>query len=234
MLPFGAVNTKNRFEFLGVDTCHRPISLKEIIVQARLAGAGLVGQRVKREMEFDVAVEVKAKIAQSTGKKAIFRQVIGILVLLRKNTKLLWTGEADPLSPPTAKSFDTPSEQISLTSDAPRDWVMVCNDINPIHISSLAAKLFGFSGKIAHGNHVVVLMVSKLGGELSKQEMGKLIWDSQTPCFVEVAFKCPMVLPIFPKTKFAVESASGVQNSRFFEAVGKDDKTHVEGSWGVL
>lgn len=36
-----------------------------------------------------------------------------------------------------------------------REYASLCNDYNPIHISSIAAKAFGFKSTIAHGMWVV-------------------------------------------------------------------------------
>ena len=232
ILPFGAVNTKNRFEFLDPDACRRALQLEGADVQARLGSEDLVGRRVKRGMEFDVVIEVKANITGSKSHRVIFRQIISILVFLPKNTKPIWTGEAGSATTPIIKSFNEPEQVIDLTSDAPKAWSKVCNDINPIHMSSLAARLFGFPGKIAHGNHVVAIVIERLSGCDSKDEMHNLIWDSQTPSFVEVAFKRPMVLPVSLNTKFEV--AGGGRSSNCFEVVGNDGKTHIEGCWGVL
>jgi hypothetical protein len=60
------------------------------------------------------------------------------------------------------KSFNEPEQIIDFPSDAPKAWSKGCNDINPIHMTSLAARLFGFPGKIAHGNHVVAIVTEQL------------------------------------------------------------------------
>jgi hypothetical protein len=93
VLPFGAVNTKNHFEFLEPDACRRALQLKGAGVQAWLRSRDLVGRRVKRGLEYAV-VEVKANITGSKSDRVIFRQIITILVFLPKNTKPIRTGEA--------------------------------------------------------------------------------------------------------------------------------------------
>lgn len=66
----------------------------------------------------------------------------------------------------------------------------------------------------------------------SKDEIHNLIWVSQTPSFVEIAFKRPMILPISLKTKFEVARGGG--SSNYFEVVGNGGKRHIEVCWGVL
>lgn len=233
VLPFGAVNSKNRFEFLDAVACRCAASLREAAVQARSGGKELIGRRVKRGMEFDVIVEVKAKPHGSSESKVIFRQVIGILVFLPKSTKPVWNDDMRNPATTVSKSLNTPEHLVELTFDAPKKWAAVCNDINPIHMFSLAAKLFGFPGKIAHGNHVVAIVIEKLQGSPSSEEVGQLVWESKRPSFVEVTFKRPMVLPISLKMKFELASGSGGRSSSCFEVV-RSDKTYIEGTWDVL
>lgn len=49
--------------------------------------------------------------------------------------------------------------KLSIPRNAPMRWAASTRDYNPIHISSIAAKLFGFKSAIAHGNHVAALLV---------------------------------------------------------------------------
>lgn len=44
---------------------------------------------------------------------------------------------------------------VAIGPNEPSNWAAISKDYNPIHISSVAARGFGFPGKIAHGNHVV-------------------------------------------------------------------------------
>jgi acyl dehydratase len=227
VLPFGAVNTKNRFEFLDPIHCRRANLLKDASVRALVGGDRLKGRRVKRGMEFDVVIEVQTKVNDSSEIKLIFRQIIGILVFLPKSTKPQWTGEID-VSSQLVPDFSTLVQQIDLTSSSPKLWASVCKDINPIHVSSLAAKIFGFPGKIAHGNHAVAILAEKLRNIKPGLSISQLIWESSKPCFVEVAFKRPMVLPISLEVKFQ----QGVDARRL--KVARNDKVHIEGSWGMI
>ena len=48
---------------------------------------------------------------------------------------------------------------VTIPGNAPLRWAAITRDYNLIHVSSLAAKLFGFRSAIAHGNHVAALLV---------------------------------------------------------------------------
>lgn len=56
VLPFGSVNTKNRFEFVNPIACRNVTTLKHASVFACLGGPKLLARRVKRGIEFDIIV----------------------------------------------------------------------------------------------------------------------------------------------------------------------------------
>ena len=47
-------------------------------------------------------------------------------------------------------------EVLQIEADA------LCKDYNPIHVSAIAAKLFGFPGKFAHRNQVAASMIKSI------------------------------------------------------------------------
>jgi acyl dehydratase len=233
VLPFGAVNTKNRFEFLDPAACRAVTCLKDAIVTGHLGGDSLVGRRVKRGMEFEIVIEVEGKMDKPPARRVIFRQVIGIMVFLPKSTKPAWESKQDiadtrnPMRIPEA-----PPQQIELSSNAPMKWAAVCKDLNPIHMSSLAAKLFGFPGKIAHGNHVVAHVVEKQRNvDPVKYPARGLFWQLEKPWFLSVEFKRPMVLPLALDIKFAVECDEANQSKFEFEVM-RGEKVHITGAYG--
>ncbi len=73
----------------------------------------------------------------------------------------------DPASPEEDSFIKLPAEQENATnflipSGIGRKYARVCKDYNPIHISSLLAKLFGFKRSIAHGMWVSAAALAKL------------------------------------------------------------------------
>ena len=70
-----------------------------------------------------------------------------------------------------------------IPGDAGRRYATVSGDVNPIHLSGLTAKAFGFKRAIAHGMWMKARVLAALSGRLP---------DAFT---VEVAFRKPVFLP---------------------------------------
>jgi acyl dehydratase len=70
-----------------------------------------------------------------------------------------------------------------IPGDAGRRYAKVSGDVNPIHLSGVAAKAFGFKRAIAHGMWVKARVLGTLSGRLP---------DALT---VDVAFRKPLFLP---------------------------------------
>lgn len=229
IFPFGAVNTKNRFEFLDPLACSAVTSLKDASVTARFGGDDLPGTRVKRGMDFDIIVEVDALMINfgRAERKVIFRQTIGILVALPKCAKPAWNGETVDSSKESAGKGDDLKviDILHLPSTAPSKWATVCKDVNPIHMSSLAARLLGFPGKIAHGNHVAALVIEK-----QRRTEGSLFWQTEKPWFLEVNFRRPMVLPL----DLQIKTTDGNETREGKFEVVRGEKTYVTGECGEL
>ncbi|MFC7574387.1 MaoC family dehydratase [Klenkia terrae] len=70
-----------------------------------------------------------------------------------------------------------------VPDDAGRRYAKVSGDVNPIHLSGLTAKAFGFERAIAHGMWVKARALAALSGRLPSSFS------------VDVAFKKPLFLP---------------------------------------
>ncbi len=70
-----------------------------------------------------------------------------------------------------------------IPDDAGRRYAKVSGDVNPIHLSGLTAKAFGFKRAIAHGMWMKARVLAALSGRLP---------DAFT---VDVAFRKPVFLP---------------------------------------
>lgn len=207
--PLGAVNVRNRIEFHQHPLRHN----QKLRAHAYVGGSKDLGRVVRRGVEFDVYID----ITDSSSSQLVLRQTLTIL----SPCKTFATA---------AKSQDSSSEvkyetigEIYMPASAPSWWSSLCGDYNPIHVSSILAKLFGFPGKIAHGNHVVAkfLRLVSSQGSLAEIAQGKGWW-------IEMDFKRPMVLPI----RLAAEVDSG-QSQVPWRCV-RDDKPYVLGSIGQL
>ena len=70
-----------------------------------------------------------------------------------------------------------------IPDDAGRRYAKVSGDVNPIHLSGLTAKAFGFKRAIAHGMWVKARVLGALAGRLP---------DALS---VDVGFRKPLFLP---------------------------------------
>lgn len=77
----------------------------------------------------------------------------------------------------------TPTGRWSLPADAGRRYAAVSGDVNPIHMSALSAKAFGFPKAIAHGMYTASRAFTEARVDLSRP----LRWD--------VSFDAPVTLP---------------------------------------
>jgi acyl dehydratase len=107
----------------------------------------------------------------------------------RSTSTYLGRGAKAPDGAPEA-DIDVPVgdlERVAATwripDDAGRRYAKVSGDVNPIHLSGLTAKAFGFKRAIAHGMWVKARVLGALGGRLP---------DALT---VDVAFRKPLLLP---------------------------------------
>ncbi|KAM3554880.1 hypothetical protein MY1884_005893 [Beauveria asiatica] len=254
--PFGAVNTRNTFTFLDPEACRYPTQVLDltrgITVSASLGGPSNRGRRVRRGIEFEIYFEVAALRRGDTSPTVIFKQVGAVLAHLPRDTKPLYRdlspiaavagdddGEKEPGQEPAWMSAD--GEIVELGMRAPKKWAALCRDYNPIHMSSILARAFGFPGNIAHGNHALARAVELIARDpsrvmtpgpntadkavllLSRSDTGK-----ETPSALEVQFKRPMVLP----SRLGLEVAD--VKGGFALRVVKNEKEHLTAKWTKL
>lgn len=103
-------------------------------------------------------------------------------------------------------------------SDIGRRYAKVCGDYNPIHLSALSARLFGFPQAIAHGMWSKAMALAALRGHLPLSGYE-----------VDVAFHKPVRLP-----SEVVLEGSAVAPDGQFRLVGHGDLVHMTGSWHTL
>lgn len=224
--PLGAVNVRNRLELLRPDLC-KPEDLGRIDRAILSASYSKAVRRVKRGLEIDLFVSLNVPDGQGRLTTA-FRQVF---------TMLQFTA---PTSPGTSKSVEeNPAWQrlvqghFLMRHDDPSLWANVCKDYNPIHTSTIAARVFGFPGKLAHGNHVVAKAWVTLQEE-KKGPDGVAFSTTLEPLWLEVSFKRPTIMParldaLCGQTVSPNESHETIN----FQVVSKD-KVRLAGSVGKL
>jgi acyl dehydratase len=119
-------------------------------------------------------------------------QQLDLITEARVGDELVWTAvstylhRSEPTSPKPARTEVEPpptSALWRLPADLGRSYAAASGDRNPIHLSALSAKAFGFPRAIAHG---MWLKAHALAGISSR------LPDAYT---VDVGFKTPAILP---------------------------------------
>jgi len=144
--------------------------------------------------------------------------------VLERDGALAWSSESTyltvarrlPRSAPAAR--DEPAHQHALQVTVPaatgRRYGRVSGDLNPIHLSPLAARLFGFERPVAHGMWTLARVLAALEDRLPEGELA-----------VDVAFRKPLFLPagvVLHWSATALETAFAVRNAG-------GELTHAEG-----
>ncbi len=112
------------------------------------------------------------------------------------------------------------SEEIwPLGPNASIQYASVSSDYNPIHVSSLAAKLTGFPGIIMHGMYLIARAASEC-----QRVMGE---EGKPPVEISTKFQRPCVLP--QKVTFRVFNMKSSRKQLYFTVKGKNDKILLDG-----
>lgn len=138
--------------------------------------------------------------------------------------ELVWDGTSTYLATGVKMSGETPpavrleapdaapSQQWRLGADLGRQYADVSGDANPIHLTPLTARMFGFPRPIIHGMWTHARAVAALGGKLPEAYS------------VRVQFAKPIFLP--GRVGFASERDGGGWR---FAVANKDGKPHLVG-----
>lgn len=134
-------------------------------------------------------VDVVAELA--VGGDVVWR---GVSTYLAKGVRLPDADAPDAGERPTFVP-PTPTGQWRLGRDVGRRYATVSGDHNPIHMSALAARAFGFPGPIAHGMYTAARALADVG-------VGR--GDAYT---WEVEFASPVLLPSTVSVRVAPDDA---------------------------
>lgn len=178
-------------------TLHRPVSVEEKL-RISVRAANLAPHA--KGATFDMLGEIHV------GDELVWE---GVSNYLASGAKV--KGEPVPavrLAAPEA----APSQQWRLAPDLGRQYAAVSGDSNPIHLTPLTARLFGFPRPIIHGMWTHARAVAALGGKLP---------EAYT---VKVQFAKPIMLP----GKVGFSSVHDGDDWRF-AVVNKEGKPHLVG-----
>lgn len=142
----GAVHVENRIN------AYRPIALTDA-VNVKVRAENL------REHRKGLLVDFVSEVA--VGNETAWHQVATFLH--QQRTSL--SGEPKP-EPPKQPKLPPPNSILRISTGQIRRYAAVGGDRNPIHISSLGAKLFGFPTVIAHGMFSAAAVLANVEGQL--------------------------------------------------------------------
>lgn len=219
--PLGAVNVRNRFEVLKPRRC-RDLWTGECRVATAKASLGEDVRTRKRGLEFNLIIEISVGHGSGgkDGQEMVFRQVFTVLQLQKHRYPVEAPKEAEVML-----NDDTKKLPFRLGKKDPGFWAALCKDYNPIHISGIAAKLFGLPGRIAHGNCVVAKALAVQDSQEQSRPAGEVADQSM---FMEVEFKRPITVPA--KVEAVMQRDGGKSAFR----VMRNEKVHIEGQTGSL
>jgi len=173
----GALHLKNRI------VQHRPIGCDEVMdINMKLGGFRLLD----KGMEFDFFTEV-TEVAQGSEPGALlWRETSTYFVRGKFGFDNISAGE---------KSFELINleetellQKWHIPNDRGRAYASISGDYNPIHMSGLAAKAFGFKRDIAHGFGVMAQAIDRANALPDPASQG------DNPVQLDVIFKGPIFL----------------------------------------
>ncbi|WP_312937090.1 MaoC/PaaZ C-terminal domain-containing protein [Pseudomonas sp.] len=150
----------------------------------------------------------------------------GLGLLWRETSRMLVRGLTLETSTPAASDTadrPAPTGLVQATRwyadrDIGRRYAKVAGDYNPIHLSALSARLFGFPSAIAHGMWSKAMALAALQGHLPKAGYR-----------FEVEFHKPVRLPAE-----VVLSATEAGPAGELRLHGQEQRLHMSGRWAAL
>ncbi|WP_019856178.1 MaoC/PaaZ C-terminal domain-containing protein [Actinopolyspora mortivallis] len=185
-------------------TRHEPLSVTDQLTQrVRLSGL----RAHPKGTQFDVVTET----------------VVDGRTVWTETSTYLRRGAGDPRAPGTSELAEPestePSARWKLPGDLGRRYATVSGDRNPIHLSAVTAKAFGFPRAIAHGMWSAARCLAAFAGRLPRS------------CAVDVEFAKPVLLP--SRVEFT-EEAGEQPGRRRFALRSSSGKAHLRGSLRTL
>lgn len=200
----GLVHVRNRIEQ------QRPVRADE----AGELRASLEGHRdSERGQEFDLHTELVA----ADGAR-IWREICTFLARRRGKSKSEGAATATRAEPPEPQApVAVRSGSFRADASIGRRYGWVSGDVNPIHLSDLTARAFGFERAIAHG----MWSLARCAAELGPAAFAK-------PCVFDVQFKLPIFLPAWVMMQsWHLETDTG---TGFALRDAQGDKPHLSGT----
>jgi acyl dehydratase len=220
--PIGAVNVRNEIRVLRPDLA--TIGNIRSPGSIWIADAELKRQAnwVKRGVEFEFVVSLQRKNDDQVD--VIFEQRFTMLQFLRHSHPVADRSLGDSLG--KGGDMITASSLIKLEASSPSEWAKACKDYNPIHTSTVMAKIFGFPGKLAHGNLVLARAIEAMQRDHADKTNQFTFKDAEKRLEIDVEFKRPVVVPTGLDVEFLVDK----ENSETEINLSARGKVYVQAS----
>jgi len=216
--PVGSVNVRNRFEIINPGLLDQKLKGASISSQykslAKDQGWKLVARldpkvaKVKKGWEVVIIIELV-----TTSGQVLYRQFFTFLQFAKHKFPVTTNNTESP-KVKGMKQVGT----VKMVDNDPGLWAGLSKDYNPIHFSALLARMFGFKGKIAHGNHVLAKGLARLPEGIEVKGMRTMEVEFRRPVFV------PSELDIGLSAERSREKGREI-------TLGKDGKEHTIAQW---
>jgi hypothetical protein len=175
---------------------------------------------LSKDVSFDLSVSIADHrlVAKGVEIDLLTQAVVAGTVVWRAVTTMLHrckTDLSDTAKTASEPAIDANLQHWILPAGLGRSYGLASGDINPIHLSAMSAKAFGFKRAIAHGMWSKARCLAALESVLPK-----------TPYRIEVAFKLPILLPA--KARFSSQRTT--DGYEFELRSGDGTKPHMRGS----
>ena len=190
MRAMGQVHLRNQISVLQQFDSRQPVNMTASIGSSELTSRGL-------EWNIDVSAEVDQQVVWTSESTFLHRCKTGV-----------------PRSAVAPIRHEGEAQSWSVDADTGRRYARVSGDYNPIHLTDITAKLFGFKQAIAHGMWSKARCLAALSAELPADGYS-----------VDVAFHRPLFLP--SQVLFYSHRQDGQQNFSLFNQ--RADQAHLEG-----
>lgn len=205
--------------FFGSDNCPWPAM-----------GTVHLGNRIQQHQRLNAGDALRVEMR--TGRLIAHEkgQIFNLEMAILRNDELVWEatqsllriGIKNPVGPDYASALDSElplshQADFSAPADIGRRYGVVSGDLNPIHVSALSAKLFGFRQAIAHGLWTNARALAALvpSAPLAQAEM-------------TTEFKTPLFLPARASLWATRELKGPLPGNALFEVRNaKGDKPHL-------
>jgi hypothetical protein len=220
--PLGSVNVRNSINLLRPDLVSI-LKLREPGVMW-LIRATLKKETkwVKRGIEFEILVSLWRHAREGEGEE-VFQQVFAILQFVKHSRRDISGQSTSAIETAESRSISS-TLQMHLEAASPCKWAAICKDYNPIHSSALLARVFGFPGKLAHGN----LVLARILMAAESQNIWASTVQTEQSLEIKVDFKRPVLVLTNLLVDYMLQNESKRRNTKLQIHVRIKDKICVE------